>query len=45
MGEDLHYLSAHDALERFRSRELSPVDLMSAVIDRAEKVEPHLWHS
>jgi Asp-tRNA(Asn)/Glu-tRNA(Gln) amidotransferase A subunit family amidase len=42
MTEDLHYLSARDALERFRSRELSPVELMTAVIDRAEKVEPQL---
>lgn len=42
MDEDLHYLSAHDALERFRSKELSPVELMTAVIDRAEKVEPQI---
>jgi aspartyl-tRNA(Asn)/glutamyl-tRNA(Gln) amidotransferase subunit A len=38
--EDLHYLSAVDALRLFRTRELSPVELMTAVIDRAEKVEP-----
>jgi Asp-tRNA(Asn)/Glu-tRNA(Gln) amidotransferase A subunit family amidase len=37
---DLHYLSATEALRRFRSRELSPVELVQAVIDRAEKVEP-----
>jgi aspartyl-tRNA(Asn)/glutamyl-tRNA(Gln) amidotransferase subunit A len=42
VAEDLHYLSAHDALERFRSKELSPVELMTAVIERAEKVEPHI---
>ncbi len=42
MAEDLHYLSAHDALERFRSKELSPVELMTAVIDRAEKVESQI---
>jgi len=37
---DLHYLSATEALERFRSRELSPVELLDAVIARAEEVEP-----
>ncbi|HXY72811.1 MAG TPA: amidase [Actinomycetota bacterium] len=40
MMEDLHYLSALDALRMFRSRELSPVELMQAVLDRADKVEP-----
>ena len=38
--DDLHYLSATEALRRFRSKELSPFELMNAVIDRAEKVEP-----
>jgi Asp-tRNA(Asn)/Glu-tRNA(Gln) amidotransferase A subunit family amidase len=42
VSDDLHYLSAHEALERFRSKELSPVELMAAVIDRAEKVEPQI---
>ena len=37
---DLHYLSATEALERFRTRELSPVELLEAVIARAEEVEP-----
>lgn len=37
---DLHYLSASDALRLFRSRELSPAELMAAVIARAEAVEP-----
>jgi aspartyl-tRNA(Asn)/glutamyl-tRNA(Gln) amidotransferase subunit A len=37
---DLHYLSATEALRSFRARELSPVELVQAVIDRAEKVEP-----
>ena len=37
---DLHYLSASDALALFRSKELSPVELISAVIERAEAVEP-----
>jgi Asp-tRNA(Asn)/Glu-tRNA(Gln) amidotransferase A subunit family amidase len=37
---ELHYLSATDALRAFRSRELSPVELLEAVIARAEAVEP-----
>jgi len=37
---DLHYLSATDALAMFRSKELSPVELVEAVIARAEVVEP-----
>jgi aspartyl-tRNA(Asn)/glutamyl-tRNA(Gln) amidotransferase subunit A len=39
---DISYLSAVDALRMFRSRELSPVELMSAVIARAEAVEPSI---
>jgi aspartyl-tRNA(Asn)/glutamyl-tRNA(Gln) amidotransferase subunit A len=34
----LHYLSATDALRLFQSRELSPAELMEAVIARAEAV-------
>jgi aspartyl-tRNA(Asn)/glutamyl-tRNA(Gln) amidotransferase subunit A len=37
---DLHYLSAGQALAMFRAKELSPVELVSAVIARAEAVEP-----
>jgi len=37
---DLHYLSAIDALRMFRAGELSPLELVSAVIARAEAVEP-----
>ena len=37
---DLHYLTATEALRLFRSRELSPAELMAAVIARAEAVEP-----
>jgi aspartyl-tRNA(Asn)/glutamyl-tRNA(Gln) amidotransferase subunit A len=39
---DLHYLSAVEALERFRAKELSPVELLEAVIARAEHVEPSI---
>ena len=37
---ELYYLSALRAREMFVSRELSPVELMDAVIERAEQVEP-----
>jgi aspartyl-tRNA(Asn)/glutamyl-tRNA(Gln) amidotransferase subunit A len=37
---ELAYLSATEALALFRARELSPVELMRAVIGRAETVEP-----
>jgi Asp-tRNA(Asn)/Glu-tRNA(Gln) amidotransferase A subunit family amidase len=37
---ELHYLSATEALARFRARELSPAELLEAVIARAEAVEP-----
>src|SRR5262249_15121322 len=37
---DVHYLSATDALAMFRSKELSPVELLEAIIARAEAVEP-----
>jgi Asp-tRNA(Asn)/Glu-tRNA(Gln) amidotransferase A subunit family amidase len=36
---DLHYLSATEALHLFRTRQLSPIELMQAVVDRAEQVE------
>jgi Asp-tRNA(Asn)/Glu-tRNA(Gln) amidotransferase A subunit family amidase len=37
---DLQYLSAIEALAMFRSKKLSPVELVTAVIARAEAVEP-----
>jgi amidase len=39
---DLAYLSAADALRAFRARKLSPVELMDAVIARAEAVQPKI---
>ena len=36
---DLCYLPAHEALSRFRAKTLSPVELMQAVIARAEAVK------
>ena len=40
--DDLHYLNGHEALALFRSKQLSPVELMLALIDRAEEVEPKI---
>jgi len=39
---ELCYLSASEALGRFKARQLSPVELMQAVIARAAKVEPKI---
>lgn len=39
---DLCYLPAHEALARFRAKTLSPVELMQAVISRAEAVQDRL---
>lgn len=36
---DLHYMSAGEALKLFRTKELSPVELMTAVIERAEALD------
>ncbi|MDZ4309788.1 MAG: amidase [Cypionkella sp.] len=36
---DLCYLPAHEALRRFKAKELSPVELMEATIRRAEAVK------
>ena len=38
-NDDLIYMSATEAAALFRRRKLSPVELMSAVIERAESVE------
>ncbi|MEI6003365.1 amidase [Paraburkholderia bengalensis] len=37
---ELHYITADDAIRRFRDGSLSPVDLMKAVIERCETVNP-----
>lgn len=39
---DLCYMSATEALRRFRERTLSPVELMNAVIARAEATQPSI---
>ena len=40
MTDDLHYLPAHEALAGFRRRDLSPVELMEATIERIEEIDP-----
>jgi amidase len=40
MMNELHYISATEALARFRDRSLSPVELLDAVVARADAVEP-----
>ena len=39
---ELHYISASEAIARFKARSLSPVELMAAVIARAEAVNPKI---
>ena len=39
MAKEVHYLAASEALALFRSRELSPVELTRATIDRIEAVD------
>lgn len=39
---ELCYLSATEALRLFKERELSPVELLGALIERAEQVEPKI---
>ena len=39
---DLHYISASETLKRFKDRSLSPVELIKAIIERAEKINPKI---
>ena len=39
---DLHYISASEAIAGFQAKELSPVELMQAVIDRIGQVNDQL---
>lgn len=42
MSTELCYLPAKRAIELFRSKALSPVELLSAIIARAEQIEPQI---
>ncbi len=37
---ELHYLSATEAIESFKAKKLSPVELLQAIIAQAEEMEP-----
>jgi len=39
-SSDRVYLSASETLALFRDRRLSPLDLLEALIERAERIEP-----
>ena len=39
---DLHYISAKEALKKFKNKSLSPVELTKAIIQRAEKINPKI---
>ena len=41
-GSELCYLNAGEALALFKSKKLSPVELMKAVIQRCEDVNPKI---
>ena len=42
MNIELCYLSAVEAIQRFKARTLSPVELLEALIQRSEQVEPKI---
>ena len=42
MPTELCYLTATEALDRFKARSLSPVELLKTLIERAEQVEPQI---
>jgi Asp-tRNA(Asn)/Glu-tRNA(Gln) amidotransferase A subunit family amidase len=42
LDEDLCYLSATQAVKLFKAKSLSPVELLQALIARAENVNPHV---
>jgi aspartyl-tRNA(Asn)/glutamyl-tRNA(Gln) amidotransferase subunit A len=39
---DLHWLSAADATRQFAARKLSPVELLTALLGRIERLDPKL---
>ena len=39
---ELHWLSAHEVLAQFRTKSLSPVEYLDALLARAEALEPAL---
>ncbi len=41
-GQDLHYLELTELAQRLRARELSPVDVTKAALERIERLDPTL---
>jgi Asp-tRNA(Asn)/Glu-tRNA(Gln) amidotransferase A subunit family amidase len=41
-NDDLCYMSATEALAKFQARSLSPVELISAIIHRAEAIQENI---
>jgi len=39
---DLHYISATEAIKKFKNKSLSPVELIKAIIKRAEEINPKI---
>ena len=39
---DLHYISATEALKRFKDKSLSPVELIKSIVKRSEKINPKI---
>ena len=39
---DLHYISAVEAIKKFKEKSLSPVELINSIIERSEKINPKI---
>ena len=39
---DLHYISAVEAIKKFKDKSLSPVELVNSVIERSQKINPKI---
>ena len=39
---DLHYISAVEAIKKFKDKSLSPVELVNSIIERSEKINPKI---
>ena len=42
MSENICYLSAHDLIDGYRSRELSPLEVARSILDRIDRCNPVL---
>ena len=39
---ELHYISAVEAIKKFKDKSLSPVELINSIIERSEKINPKI---